>query len=210
MRPVILVHGTWGRDHAWYRPGGALFEALKSRGFDVYSFAWSGFLCGLPTTHPGDPTYAHLGADEGRLVGWLDAGEKLKLFCENLENCLDPFGGLRPHVVSHSHGLQVVAFAAALGQRFGTAISISGPIRRDMKRALRAGLGNIERWAQVVDPDDDMTIREGQFGDGEVGWNYDLELQGAINIHTPGSGHSGMTEDIEAWGRHGLFSLLNA
>lgn len=141
---------------------------------------------------------------------WLDAGEKLKLFCELLDNEMDvPFGPLKPNIISHSHGLQAVLFAAAIGQKLGTVISVSGPIRRDMKRALRAGMGNVEKWVQVADPNDDSTIREGEAGDGTVGWNYDLDIPGAINVHTPGSGHSGMTTDVEAWNRHGLFALLS-
>jgi hypothetical protein len=177
--------------------------ALSDRKFDaVDDFLWSGILGGVPTPLPGDPDEKAIGADQGRLLSWLDAGEKLHLYCQ--VNHLDS-----PHIISHSHGLQVVIFASAKGQRFGTVISISGPTRRDMDRAMRAGMGNVEKWVQVVDPVSDMTIREGQAADGRLGWSYDIELPGAINIHTPGTGHSGMTLDVKAWNDHGLFALLD-
>jgi hypothetical protein len=201
MKDLVICHGTFGRGQPWHQPGAPLLVALEAHGFVVHDFLWSGILAGVPTTLPGDPLEAKLGADDGELVPWLDAGEKLRLFCrlEGLE---------APHLLSHSHGLQVGTFAAAKGQRFATWISISGPVRRDMLRARRAARGNVLRWVQVNDPTGkDRTILEGEAFDGEIGWHLTLP-EADLNIQAPGRGHSGLTVDVAAWDALGLWEAV--
>jgi len=174
---------------------------LERRGFEVYDYLWSGILAGVPTTLPGDPRESAWGADQGALLPWLDAGEKLRWYCQAqwLES---------PSVICHSHGLQVVTYAAARGQRFGTVLSLSGPVRRDLQRARRAARGNIGRWVQVTDPTGkDRTILEGEAFDGEVGWHLDLP-EADLNLSAPGQGHSGLTVDVGAWEPLGLWQTL--
>jgi len=186
MSVVILVHGTWGRSHPWHHPGGLVTEELQALGHEVLDFKWSGVLAGVPTTLPGDPSAASVGGDQGDLLPWLDAGEKLLLFCELHHE-------ERPCVVSHSHGLQVAAFACWAGAAFDVALSISGPIRRDMQRTRRYAQARIGRWVQYADPSTDWTITERELFDGAVG---DLvELPEGTTILTPGAGHSGLLND---------------
>lgn len=186
MAEVVLVHGTFGRPHPWHHPGGLVAAELEVLGHSVLDFCWSGLLAGVPTTLPGDSRQAQVGADQGDLLPWLDAGEKLLYFCE--VNHLE-----RPCVVSHSHGLQVVAFSCWAGAAYDTAISISGPIRRDMQRARRYAKTRIARWVQFADPDTDWTIKEGELFDGVLG--EPVELPEGETILTPGSGHSGLLND---------------
>ncbi len=183
---LVLVHGTWGRAQPWHLPGGLIRQLCQARGISVLDFKWSGILAGVPTSLPGDPHEAVNGADDGKLLPWLDAGEKLALYLENFSNPVD--------VISHSHGLQVVTFAALKGITFREAISVSGPIRRDMQRARRAARSRIGHWTQYADPTGkDKTIVEGELFDGVVGAEYNLSE--GQTILTPGMGHSGALTD---------------
>src|SRR5213595_3603705 len=165
MTPVLLVHGTWDRSGLWCRPGSDLWSALQARGFPVLRFAWSGYLGGVPSPTIVPPSTNEL---KGSLELWRCAGEKLHLFCRLAELA-------RPHVVCHSHGLQLVCFAADGGQDFDTVLSLSGPVREDMRWVRERARPHIRRWVQVVDPSGhDATIIEGETFDGEWGWHFDL------------------------------------
>lgn len=186
---LVLVHGTWGRAQPWHLEGSLLRQMAGDRGIPVLDFLWSGILAGVPTSLPGDPLEAQNGADAGALLPWLDAGEKLLLACH--------YAGLsgRPiNVLSHSHGLQVVSYAAGRGLQIETAVSVSGPIRRDMQRARRIASPNIRHWVQYADPTGaDRTIVEGELFDGEPGIEFNLPE--GQTIFTPGTGHSGALMD---------------
>ncbi|WP_160541469.1 hypothetical protein, partial [Escherichia coli] len=87
-------------------------------------------------------------------------------------------------------GLAVVSFAAAAGQRFGTVLSVSGPIRRDMQRVRRAARPFIDRWIHTCNPDD-ATARAGRVFDGEFGDGASELPEADLNIRL-GLGHSGL------------------
>jgi hypothetical protein len=191
VRNLVLIHGTWGRAQPWHLPGSVLRDEAKARGFTVWDFLWSGLLAGVPTTLPGDPAEATNGADQGLLLPWLDVGEKLVLFLQ--------VNGLLgdPELVawSHSHGLQGLVFACIKGAQFKTAISISGPIRRDMQRARRSAMARIGKWVQFADSTGkDKTIIEGELFDGGLE-RATFTLPEGVTIDTPGSGHSGLVND---------------
>lgn len=193
--PVIVAHGTWAREALWYRPGSALWQACEEHDLLPIQFKWSGYTGGVPGPVIVPPDTDDL---KGSLRLWQSEGEKLALFCQRL-------GLEAPHVISHSHALQVVAFAASgvgglcMAQRFGTVLSLSGPVRQDMARIRGFARSHIRRLVQVYDPERDLTIREGEAFDGEVGWHYALP-EADVNVEARGHGHSGLTQDIAAWG----------
>ena len=197
MRPLVLIHGTWSRYKDWHLKGSPLRAALEARGFLVYDFLWSGYCGGVPS-----PVIVPQDAPEikGELMLWQSEGEKLLYLCRALQY-------EAPDVISHSHGLQVVSFAAASGQTFGTVLSLSGPVRKDVEPWRKLARPNIQKWIQVVDPEDDMTIREGLAFDGHFGWVYHLP-EADQNIEVPGYGHSGLILDIAAWDRLGLWKAM--
>jgi len=191
VTPLILVHGTWGRQAAWHQPGSALWRALEAHGFTVIEFKWSGYCGGVP-----GPVIVPKTSDiKPSLELWRSEGEKLGLFCRVL-------GIERPWVVCHSHGLQVVACAAAADiapQDFGTVLSLSGPVRADMDRIRAVARTAIAYWIQVTDPtDDDRLILEGEAFDGHVGWTHQLP-EADLNLEAPGQGHSGLLTNLAAW-----------
>lgn len=176
------------------------------RGLTVYEFLWSGILGGVRPLlngllNDGDPDEARNGADQPELLLWLDAGEKLALFCQ--VNGLE-----RPHVLSHSHGLQVVIYAAVRGQRFATAVSVSGPVRDDLRRARWIARDRIRRWVQFYDPVNDRTIRAGEAFDGHPG--FAGVLPEGESIDTSGSGHSGLVIEPGLRERYKLWSYFEA
>ncbi len=197
MRPLVLVHGTWSRTAGWHQPGSPLWKALEDRGYTVIQFKWSGYCGGVP-----GPVIVPKDSDiKPELELWRSAGEKLALFVRQL-------GLERPDVISHSHGLQVVSFAAAPLSEFGTVLSLSGPVRTDMALVREAARPHIARWIQVTDPTGaDRTILAGQAFDGHVGWSYDLP-EADLNISAPGQGHSGLTTNLDAWDALNLWTAL--
>jgi len=198
MKPVVLVHGTWGRADIWHRPEAPLWSALVERGFEPIEFLWSGLLGGYPHPLINPPSTDHM---EGDLALWASEGEKLALFCK-VHNLVCP------DVIPHSHAVQVLSMAAAGGQKFRNVLSLSGPVREDMKKYRQQARPNISRWTQVVDRDGDMTIREGQAFDGHFGWVLDLPEADA-QLDAPGQGHSGLCMDIAAWESLGLWNTLS-
>jgi hypothetical protein len=197
MKPVVLVHGTWGRADLWHRPDSPLWAALVERGYQPIEFLWSGLLGGYPHPIINPPSTDHM---EGDLALWASEGEKLALFCQVR-------GLTKPDAIPHSHGLQVLSMAAADGQLFGHVLSLAGPVRKDMQKYREQARPNIERWTQVVDRDGDLVIRQGEAFDGQLGWKLDLS-EADLQIDAPGQGHSGLTLDIKAWDALGLWGAL--
>ena len=104
---LLLVHGTWASDAAWYQPGGDFFNFVKARRPDLYGaadfFKWSG--------------------------GWSDGARTagavaLKHWVESRnESGLDLMG--------HSHGANVILKATALEMQAGKVVLLSCPVHVD-------------------------------------------------------------------------------
>ncbi len=104
---VMLMHGTWASDAAWYQPGGDLHRHVKALRPDLYSaadfFKWSG------------------GWSDGAR---LDGATALKQWVESRnESGLD--------LIGHSHGANVMLKATELGLRIGKAVLLSCPVHVD-------------------------------------------------------------------------------
>ncbi len=104
---VMLIHGTWASDSAWYQPGGDFHKHIKALRPDLYGaadfFKWSG------------------GWSDGAR---LDGATALKQWVESRnESGLD--------LVAHSHGANAVLKATELGLRIGKAVLLSCPVHVD-------------------------------------------------------------------------------
>lgn len=209
---VVLVHGSWGRAHPWHLAGATIPTRLRERGFIVHDFLWSGFLAGVPTKLPGDPLLAKCGADDGRLLPWYSEGEKLWLFLRSRGLTEDQ--GMVPHVLSHSHAIQIVTFSTWAGASYDVAISVSGPIRTDMQRARRYAATRIRRWIQFADPDldpnaiEDTTIDAGEWFDGSL--RSSVDLPEGETIHTEDTGHSLLLDDPALLTKYAVLSFFPA
>ncbi len=101
---IMLVHGTWASDAAWWRSGGDFHTYIKGLRPDLYSardrFAWSG----------GYSDFARAQAATA-LRKWVDG---------HGESGLDLMG--------HSHGANVMMLATANGMKAGKLILLSCPV----------------------------------------------------------------------------------
>ncbi|MGE3341512.1 MAG: hypothetical protein AB7J46_06485 [Candidatus Altimarinota bacterium] len=139
-QPLILVPGTWSwdgefpfdqpkpGDHPqWYQAGAIARTGLENAGFEVATFPWSTALGGI-------------GFGSKDLVTWRGAAIHLKEFVK----C--HFPDKKIWILSHSHGLQVVLFAALYGLEIEKLFDVSGPFRRDMEDAIKIAKPNIKSW----------------------------------------------------------------
>ncbi len=199
MPPILIGHGTWSREAPWHKPGAPLWRALEARGYQPIEFLWSGYCGGVPGPVIVPPSTNDL---KGDLELWRSEGEKLLYFCKWL--------GLEgPLLLSHSHMIQNVWFAAAAGQSFEAVLDLSGPVRDDMGWTRSRGRPHIGRLTHVYDPLGDFTIREGEAFDGHVGWTLALQ-EADQNIEARGRGHSGLliAFDDKEWEELGLWKAL--
>lgn len=122
-------------------------------------------------------------------------------------------GGLRPSqtkIISHSHGRQVVLYAAKLGLQIDVWIDVSGPVRDDMDAVQEAAMLNIRRAVHVYSDHTDFTQILGElFGVKKfkrADDNPDVE-----NVQVKGVGHSGLFTDeqhFHFWQDRGLVDAL--
>lgn len=97
-------------------------------------------------------------------------------------------------IVSHSHGLQVVLHAAALGLKIDRFLDFMGPVRSDMMDVARRARPNIRRWIHVHSDHTDRWQWLGELGDKHFGIVRAHPLADQ-NISLPGVGHSKMLYD---------------
>ena len=117
--PVILVAGTWaydgtdsGRD--WWRKGSDFYNEGLKRGLDYVNgddpFVWDTKLDGV----------------RGSNEVWESAGHAL-LWYVKLKR-----PGVPISLVAHSHGGQVIAYAAQYGLVIDTAVTLATPVRKEV------------------------------------------------------------------------------
>ena len=113
---LMLIHGTWASDSAWYQPGGDFFKMIKSRRKDLYGapdfFQWSG--------------------------GWSD-GARLK-GATLLKQWVESRNEAGLDLMGHSHGANVILKATELGLHIGKAVLLSCPVHVDKYFPNFAGL----------------------------------------------------------------------
>lgn len=188
MKQVVLVPGTHAWDGIkldWYSPGQPFHEFMKTlEGFELVCpndpYVWSTRLGGV-------------GFGDGDLVVYRAAGVNL------LHYCVPPrFPDLRipPDelvIVSHSHGLQPVLFAAAAGLKIDLLIDVSGPVREDMMPWATKARPNIRRWVHTYGGRKDRWQWLGGLFDGHVGIERKHPL--AKNLQVPGADHGEVLRD---------------
>ncbi len=109
---TVIIHGTFAKNAAWYKPGGDFHEYIKKNVYsDVYSgsdfYFWSG-------------RYAL--SDKQLKTIWRKAARKLVSWCQS-----HPADTLR--LIAHSHGNNVVNMATQSGLPTCTLIQLAPPVR---------------------------------------------------------------------------------
>jgi hypothetical protein len=185
---VVFVAGTFGLRGGdavvnWWRPESAFADVIRSMGHTVL---------GLPPMRPFEWT-TNVDWFEGSdlLLDWRVGGVNLYEYCVP---SVAPDRRVPPDqltVVAHSHGLQVVLFAAAAGLKIDHLVSICSPIRQDMMKTGRFAKVNIAKWTHLYSDDTDWWQALGELGDGGLGVTRDCALADD-NVFFPGVGHAGL------------------
>lgn len=204
MTGYLPVPGTWGEQRGaavqWFAPTSPLSSFLDARGLTNLNakadrpFYWSTDLDVFADNH-----YA-----------WQGAGEALLAF---LVPPFDPTHRAIPAretvIVSHSHGLQVVLYAAAAGLKIDRFLDIAGPVRQDMLAIAKLARPNIHRWLHVHSDWHDYMQILGELLAGN--WPVRQHPLADQNVGVPKVGHSGLLYDAEyfpLWQSDGLLDFL--
>lgn len=112
------------------------------------------------------------------------------------------------NVIAHSHGLQVVLYAASYGLKVNRLISVMSPVRADMEPTAYAALPNIGAWLHIHSDSSDKMQVFGSIFDGRWGIHRTHPL--ATNLHLPKVGHSTILKstNMALWETEGLIDFL--
>lgn len=189
LTPFCIVNGTWefdGHDGAteWWQAHSPFVEFMATEGF-VYTLV------------AGEPFIWHT-ALEG--IDWLRYfGKKAKhtawrAAAHNLKQYLRDVPVQDRNILAHSHGGNVVAYACAGGLEINNLITLSTPIRGDMRAVYTAAAIHINHWTHVhSDRSDWMQLLGGLF-DGQFGVHRGCP-QADHNISIAKVGHSKIVKD---------------
>lgn len=186
MITYLPVQGTWDTrsEGSWSLPSSPLSVYLQERGLHNLSgdgtipYAWS----------------TDLDFECGDHQAWLAGGKALYYY---LVPPLCPANRWPPAetvIVTHSHGLQVALYAAALGLKIDRLLSFMGPVRKDMMSVATQARPNIRRWRQVRSDKTDKWQWLGELFDGHLGIVRNHPLAD-VNETVPGVGHTGVLND---------------
>ncbi len=176
--PVILIAGTHAIDDPWWMVGSGFVRMLQEAGLRVENlrepYLWDTDLDGLGRHNDA----------------WIAAGWSLIWYCHKH---VPPVGNVYQPVsiIAHSHGGQLVAYAASRGLIVDTLITVATPVRRDMLRIHREARPNIRQWVHLYSDWSDWMQVLGALFDGRIGVYRKMDLADR-NIKVPGVGHSGL------------------
>lgn len=165
MTFYIPIQGTSAWDEnpdvfQWWEMGSRYYGFLRDRGYEHASrtpFEWSTELAGI--------------LDRAKTV-WKAGGKSLGYY---FGEHLAPMPYEHRNVVAHSHGGQLVFYAAASGVRIRNLITVGTPVRADMEATVRAARVNIKNWVHLMDTRYDIVSVLGAIGDGKLRIKHDFK-----------------------------------
>lgn len=113
-------------------------------------------------------------------------------------------------VITHSHGLQVALYAAAMGLKIDRLIDVAGPVRKDMMDVAKTARPNIRRWLHLHSDFSDRMQWLGELFDGHFGIVREHPLADE-NDGVRKVGHGGLLRDpndFHFWGDRGWLTFL--
>lgn len=199
LTPLIIVPGTWEWPSAtptWYDADSPFAGYLTTHGWavatgaDARPFVWStratGYQLWDKILRRTDQMHADWAAAGANLYAWVVPP-------------LAPDRRIPPAqttVLTHSHGLQVALYAAAMGLKIHTLIDICGPTRRDYdERDLRTARANIGYWWHLHSDRSDWWQVLGSLGDGTPRGITRANPLADLNQQLPSAGHSKLLKD---------------
>ena len=186
------------RDPRWWQPGSPFYRHALAHGVRM-----------MPGARPYTWTTGVDGLDDHHTV-WRVCGETLyERYIPSV--CPDrQVSGAETSILTHSHGLQGVLYAASFGLKIAVLISVTSPVRRDMRRIAERARPNIGTWIHLHSDWSDWWQILGSIGDGEFRLSRRHPLADQ-NIKIPNAGHSRLLEDpsyFPLWVERGWLARL--
>lgn len=205
--PLVLVHGTWGRNDSWFRPGSPFVEGVRREGLELVHptepFFWSGRIGGFKSwVVPDDPEDA---LDDHGLLEWANEARHLTYYCAAMRP------GEPVSVLAHSHGGQLAQIAIVAGAlKVHHLITVSTPPRKDLREISRLVPALIRgQWVHLYGEFwKDWMIKLGQFLDGHLGWVRTFP-EASKNVLVRGAGHSDIL-DVGVLASYGVLQVLRS
>jgi hypothetical protein len=197
---IVCVKGTWHGE--WCDPGSPFRSSVLEcvpPGFTVYEIVdyWTGDVDGLPKWLSW--------FKRAKYSDWSTGGTFLAWVLLSM-----PYE--RRNILSHSHGIQVVAFAAeilkAKGQRIRRVVDVCGPVRSDLAPQYAALRETADYWLHIASKGGDKMQLFGEFGDGALGWVRENRAAHR-NVVIPGIGHSGLLYEAKLFPEWSTEKLLD-
>lgn len=193
-RTYVAVPGTWGwrdRDtpNAWFQASSPFAQQIAAGGYTPlrpWPFLWTTRINGSDGWRRWLTWVLPRSWETSDHLDWQAGGEALFSYCEaeRWPDC----------VIAHSHGGQVVAYACAQrGLKIPLLITVSTPVRSDLRLEYAKARLNVGRWIHIFDTDADPMAWAGQFGDGSV--SFSRLMPEAENYGIKGVGHTGALND---------------
>lgn len=159
----VPIGGTWDWDGhpgtRWYEKDSDFCLFLKEHSFEHlypnHSFEWSAELEGIPL------------ASKVNHSSWIAGAKALIYYLDLSKTPLE-----NRNIICHSHGLNVVLYACGLYKlQLNNLISVSSPIRNDMREVADIAIDNIEHYLHIRDSRKDWMGTLGQLFDGRFSFD---------------------------------------
>ena len=166
---------------------------------------WLAWMAGQGFTPLDDADPFYWSTDLSRRA-WVAGGLALGWYCR--AKAAQRGGPLR--IVSHSFGMNVVAYAAYYGLEIDTLIAVGPPFRATLQQQYDALRFRTRRWVTIHATEADRMVIGGGLGDGE--WNpYPPTFNCDYRDTMPGISHSRILREPDAfplWSQNGWLELL--
>jgi hypothetical protein len=196
-----LTGEWWCDDSDWM--DNARLHGFRSLGGTKHPFVWS-------TDLNGHRFWRHLFGSADWHSDWEAAARALYYYLRPFADDNDTYVPIENrNLVAHSHGLQPVLKACAMGLKINSLVSVMSPVRRDMLYDAERARPNIGRWLALA-AHGDHTQRHGSWFDGSLRLDRAHPMADAFDI-VPGAGHSKILRDPEwfpLWDTRGWFNWI--
>jgi hypothetical protein len=207
MTTVILVGGTWSyrgdpSTNEWWWPTSPFATMLQGQGLAVAGLS--------PPERPFIWTTSEDGMFGGAadlMIDWRAGGENLYQYAVPSLCAGARIAPADLTIIAHSHGRQVVRFAAEAGLEIGHLVTVSSPIRTDVNTLTPHARARIVHWTHLYSDHSDLWQIGGEIGDAAC-LPSRVEPEADVNLCVPGVGHTGLLEDpknFPLWQTHPLW-----
>lgn len=201
MTYYLPIAGTWGWDRGgptrWWEATSPFTAFMLQHGVQLVAGGEDPFIWTTDANGHKPWPWAR-----GKHHDWKAGGLNLRRYCKPGPAGTPEGAHYVPYehrnLIAHSHGLQVVLYAAANGLRIRRLVSVSSPVRKDMRAVAEAARPQIAEWVHLASDRSDMVQWFGELFDGAFGIVREHPLADH-NVCIQKVGHSKLLEDATAF-----------